>query len=38
MIKNINLEIEVTEDSRLEEIFSLIEKISENIDWNVKVK
>jgi hypothetical protein len=40
MIKNINLEIEVTEDSRLQEIFSLIEKISENIDinWNVKVK
>jgi hypothetical protein len=40
MIKNINLEIEVTEDSRLEEIFSLIEKISENVDtnWNVKVE
>jgi hypothetical protein len=40
MIKNINLEVEVTEDSRLEETFSLIEKISENIDtsWNVKVE
>jgi hypothetical protein len=40
MIKNINLEVEVTEDSRLEETFSLIEKIFENVDtnWNVKVK
>jgi hypothetical protein len=40
MIKNINLEIEVTKDSRLEEIFSSIEKISGNIEtnWNVRVK
>jgi hypothetical protein len=40
MIRSVNLEIEVTEDSRLDEIFSLLEKIPENIEmnWEIKVK
>jgi hypothetical protein len=39
MIRSVNLEIEVTEDSKLDEIFFLLKKILENIEtnWSVRI-